>query len=77
MGDPVYSWIWWKRATERVVKTVAQFYLACTGANMVEWVDVDWGVIWRGMVMMGLLSLATSIITSKWTDDEEDPSAVG
>lgn len=72
----MFSGTWWKRTTERMVKSVAQFYLMVTGANMVEWTDIDWTLTWRGMVLMGLLSLASSIVTSKWTDDDTDPSAV-
>lgn len=72
----MFSATWWKRAAERIVKTMAQTFLWLTGADMVEWANLDATFIWRSVAIMGGLSLATSIVTSKWTDDDSDPSAV-
>jgi multisubunit Na+/H+ antiporter MnhF subunit len=72
----MFSKRWWIRVAERMVKTVAQTFALLVGTDQAGWAKIDAVFLLRSMAIMALLSFASSIITSKFTDDTADPSAV-
>lgn len=81
----MFTKLWWRRALERAWKSAAQGFIAATGINITGAVtdaDTDtlahlsWFNIGVVTVAMFVLSLATSVATSKVSGDPEDPSIV-
>ena len=65
----------WKKATERALKTFAQFIIVLGGAGALNVFEVDW-VQTLGVALGGaLLSYATSIV-SAGVRKEDSPSLV-
>ncbi len=66
----------WKEATERAIKTFAQFILVLGTANTFNVFTVDWktnlGLALGGM----LLSYATSIVSAGIGPKKNDPSLI-
>lgn len=66
---------WWAETIERMVKTAAQTFLGLVGADKLL-LSLPWSFIWQMMATMMLLSLATSIATTKMGPDKNSPSVV-
>lgn len=66
---------WWTETLERMVKTAAQTFIGLVGADKLL-LELPWGFIWQMMATMALLSLATSIATTRMGPDKGGPSAV-
>lgn len=82
IGEPLhyeervmFTRTFWKKATERAVKTAAQSAILVFGADQVNALNANWddvaGFALGGFVLSYLFSLATS-----GTGPDEDPSAV-
>ena len=56
----IFSKDWFKAASVRAIKTVAQTALATIGTAAIMG-DVNWGVVVSASVLAGILSLLTSI----------------
>lgn len=70
---------WWKKAGERVAKTAAQtlvYGLATKFTVMADIKAFDWLFLLYSILVMSVLSLASSILTTPAGPDPEDPSAV-
>ena len=66
----------WKEATERALKTFAQFILVLGTANTFNVFTVDWKTN-LGLALGGaLLSYATSIVSANIGPKKDDPSLV-
>jgi len=66
----------WILASERALKTVAQTFLAMvTAVGVFDVLDSDWTAILGVSVGAGLLSYATSIVSSEF-GNRNDPSIV-
>jgi hypothetical protein len=66
----------WILASERALKTVAQTFLAMvTAVGVFDVLDSDWTTILGVSVGAGLLSYATSIVSSE-VGNRNDPSIV-
>lgn len=60
-----------KDAAERCVKTIAQTAIVTIGAGPVTGViDLDWANVASISGLAGLLSLLTSVASSKWGSDD-------
>ena len=66
---------WWFETLERMVKTAAQAFLGMVGADRLL-LSLPWDFIWQFTATMMLLSLATSIVTTKIGPDKGSPSLV-
>lgn len=66
---------WWIETLERMAKTAAQTILGMVGADKLL-LELPWGFIWQFTATMMLLSLATSIATTKLGPDKDSPSLV-
>lgn len=66
---------WWVETLERMAKTAAQAFLGMVGADKLL-LELPWDFIWQFTATMMLLSLATSIATTKMGPDKNSPSAV-
>ena len=66
---------WWIETLERMAKTAAQTILGMVGADKLL-LELPWGFIWQFTATMMLLSLATSIATTKFGPDKDSPSLV-
>jgi hypothetical protein len=60
----MYSLIFWKDVSERVVATVAQTILALAGVEMTGWVNLAWNAIFITSFIAGGLALAKSLAAS-------------
>lgn len=66
----------WKEATERALKTFAQFILVLGTANTFNVFTVDWKTN-LGLALGGaVLSYATSIVSANLGPKKDDPSLV-
>lgn len=66
----------WKEATERALKTFAQFILVLGTANTFNVFTVDWKTN-LGLALGGaMLSYATSIVSANLGPKKDDPSLV-
>jgi len=65
----------WKESTERAVKTFAQTLVALLGAGSLNVLEVDWAQAIGVSVGAGLLSILTSLGSSK-VSKEDSPSLV-
>lgn len=71
----MFSSAFWKQSTERAVKTLAQFIVTLGAAGAFNVLQIDWQTT-IGLALGGmLLSYATSIISSEFTD-KRTPSLV-
>lgn len=72
----MFTLVFWKEATERAVKTFAQFILTLGAAQVFNVFALDWltilGIGLGGMV----LSYATSIVSSNIGPEKGNPSLV-
>lgn len=66
---------WWIETLERMAKTAAQTILGMVGADKLL-LELPWDFIWQFTATMMLLSLATSIATTKLGPDKDSPSLV-
>lgn len=71
----MFSSFFWKSATERAVKTVAQVALLSIGTNQVDWTHLDWNQIGIVSAVGGLVSFLMSIAGSK-IGPQDDPSVL-
>lgn len=55
-----YAAKWWKAASVRAIKTVAQTAAATIGTAAVLG-DVNWAAVWSAALVAGILSLLTSV----------------
>lgn len=73
--NPMWTREFWKKATERAIKTGAQSAILVFGADQVNALHADWadvgGFALGGVVLSYLFSLATS-----GAGPDNDPSAV-
>lgn len=66
----------WKEATERALKTFAQFILVLGAAGTFNIFEVDW-VTNLGLALGGaLVSYATSIVSANIGPKKDDPSLI-
>lgn len=66
----------WKEATERAVKTFAQFIIVLGAAGTLNVFAVDWKTN-LGLALGGtLLSYATSIVSANIGPKKDDPSLI-
>lgn len=80
----MWSKLWWMRTAERSLKTMAQVFVTLVGIDIMgpsvpylaELPNVPTEMMLTSIISSGVLSLASSILTSKWTPDDSDPSAV-
>lgn len=70
----MFSKQWWKEVAERMAKTGAQALITFLGTDVTGIKDLNVSFIAEGTAFMMLLSLLTSIITTKKGTDS--PSAV-
>jgi len=71
----MFTVLFWKEATERALKTFAQFILVVAGAGALNVFAVDWSQT-LGLALGGaLLSYATSIVSAGVKKDDS-PSLV-
>ena len=62
----IYSKEFWKSATERAIKTFAQFIIVLFGAEAFNIFTLDW-VQFAGMALAGVVvSYATSIVSANF-----------
>ena len=66
---------WWLETLERMAKTAAQTFIGLVGADKLL-LELPWDFIWQMMATMALLSLATSIVTTKIGPDKDSPSLI-
>jgi hypothetical protein len=71
----MYTAHFWKAASERAVKTVAQALVALIGAASLDVLTVDWSQAVSVALGAGLVSLLTSIGSVQLTH-HDDPSLV-
>jgi hypothetical protein len=67
---------WWKEVTERMIKTGAQALITLIGTDVTGIKHLDYTFITQTTVLMMILSLLTSIVTTKMGTDKQSPSAV-
>jgi hypothetical protein len=57
--------LFWKDAGERAVKTVAQAALTLLTLDGVNLLTIDYAGLFSGMLLAGVISLLTSIVSSQ------------
>lgn len=72
----MFSRKWWRSTLERMAKTAAQAFIALVGTDWLGFKDLDWSWIGLVVVIMTVLSFASSILTTKMGPNDDDPSAV-
>lgn len=72
----MFSKRWWIRTTERFVKAGVYSFITLVGTDTVGWATLDEVFIGRTVAITMILSFSGSVLTSKWTDDDSNPSAV-
>jgi len=65
----------WLKSLERAIKTFAQALAAVLGAGAVGVLDVDWPQALSASLLAGLISLLTSVASTR-VGDPETPSVV-
>ena len=65
----------WKQAAERAIKTFAQTIVAMVGANSVSVLDADFLAVISASFGAAILSILTSIASTK-AKDPESPSLI-
>jgi hypothetical protein len=73
MGS-MFTWMFWRSATERAVKTFAQSLAACLGASGVGLWEVEWTTVLAVAGMTTLLSLLSSVASAPVGADHHSPS---
>jgi hypothetical protein len=73
--DEMFGSYFWKATAERAVKAFAQSLLALLSASSLGLLDVDWVATLSTAAMVTLLSLLSSIASSRIGPDD-DPSVV-
>ncbi len=71
----MFTALFWKRATERAVKSFAQSLAALLGASGLGLFNADWVQALSTAGMVALLSVLTSVASTK-LGDSESPSAL-
>jgi hypothetical protein len=71
----MFTAYFWKSTLERAIKSFAQSLLAVVGVGQVGVLDVSWPMALSTAAMAGLLSVLTSIGSSK-VGASDDPSLV-
>lgn len=66
----------WKKTTERAVKTVAQILLVTAGFDQTSLLDVNWIGALALAGSAGVASILTSIVSAPSGSDKNSPSAV-
>jgi hypothetical protein len=73
----MFTKVFWKEATERAIKTLAQTFLALAAASSVfDAFVADWQTLLGVSVGSALLSYATSIVSSNIGPEKGNPSLV-
>lgn len=67
---------WVKKTAERAIKTMAQAAAGIIGVDAANWMVVTGDRAINIIIGAGILSLLTSIITTKMGSDPHDPSAI-
>ena len=63
----IFTEVFWKKATERAIKTLAQVVLSLQGAASLNVLTVDWAQTFGVAAGAVLLSYATSIVSATLT----------
>lgn len=78
----IFTAVFWKKSTERAIKTLAQVVLSLQGAASLNVLTVDWGQTMGVAAGAVLLSYATSVVSATVTKhpspdllSEEDKNA--
>ena len=72
----MFTWMFWRSATERAVKTFAQSLAACLGASGAGLWEVEWTTVLAVAGMTTLLSLLSSVASAPVGADHASPSLV-
>ena len=70
----MFTWMFWRSATERAVKTFAQSLAACLGASGAGLWEVEWTTVLAVAGMTTLLSLLSSVASAPVGADHRSPS---
>ncbi len=70
----MFTWMFWRSATERAVKTFAQSLAACLGASGAGLWEVQWTTVLAVAGMATLLSLLSSVASAPVGADHRSPS---
>lgn len=68
----MFSRRWWKAVTNRAVRSAMQGFVFAVGTNVLGWMTLDWRQVAVTSVGMGVLSVATSIISSPLSPEEKE-----
>lgn len=71
----MFTTVFWRQTVERAVKTAAQTFLALAGAAQLDVLTADWTALGSVTVGAAVLSVASSLASSKVGEDA-DPSLV-
>lgn len=66
----MFTKLWWKKALERVVRSLAQAVILALGTDAAGLLDLDWGDALVLVIGYPLLSFAHFIV---WTPEEAKP----
>ena len=70
----MFTWMFWRSATERAVKSFAQSLAACLGASGAGLWEVEWTTVLAVAGMTTLLSLLSSVASAPVGADHRSPS---
>lgn len=69
----MFSKNWWKSTLDRAVKTAAQTFIVALGTDQLGWLALNWGQIGVFVGISTLLSFATSIASTPFGVNPNDP----
>lgn len=73
----MWTWLFWKQALERAVKTFAQAAIALlTGDKVFGILDADWTMVGQVAALALVLSILSSLVSAPIGPDKESPSLV-
>lgn len=73
----MFTWVFWKQALERALKTFAQAVVALLTSDQVLGIlDVNWGDVAQVGALAAVLSLLTSVVSAPVGPDRNSPSLV-
>ncbi|WP_240917263.1 holin [Nocardioides sp. HDW12B] len=70
----MFTWMFWRSAVERAVKSFAQSLAACLGASGAGLWEVEWTTVLAVAGMTTLLSLLSSVASAPVGADHHSPS---
>lgn len=73
MKEVLFTKTFWKRTTDRVVSTGAQYALGFIGAGTVLATTIDWKSLIIGTLLAALLSLLKALAGTKIGNNSADP----